>query len=144
MNPKSLVTFITSIFFFQPNWEKWVLRFPPSNEDSDTHKSHTKVFYMSKWSIFYGRFDFTWKISNCVTGSLRKKAKRVKHWGCVCDALVLRGVREARRKKNFEAFFGEMNFINKSCRGRPCGHYGMIIMQLFGHFINEIIARNCT
>ena len=47
-------------------------------------------------------------------------------------------------KVNSHLFFGEMNFINKSCRGRPCGHYGMIIMQIFGHFINEIIARNCT
>ena len=50
--------------------------------------------------------------------------------------------RECPAKKNFGAFFGEMNFINKSCRGKPSGCFGTIIMSLSDNFTNEIIALN--
>ena len=45
-------------------------------------------------------------------------------------------------KKELGGILAVFNFINKSCRGKPCGHSGIIIRSLSNNFTNEIIALN--
>ena len=55
------------------------------------------------------------------------------------DSVILR-IQESPRRSKLLAHFAELNFVNKSCSGKPCGHFGIKIISLFDDFINDLIG----